>query len=230
MDIIAHPSPNQDSRGGESVRLLVLHYTGMTSGPAALQRLCDPSAKVSAHFLVEEAGVGVWRGCAAVNAASIGIEMINPGHEWGYRPFPDVQMRSLEALCRGILERHAIPPDGVIGHSDMAPTRKQDPGELFDWEALARIGIGMTVPMVTASGHGLGPGDAGAPVAQLQARLAAFGYGLEQTGLYDAPTQAVVSAFQRHFRRAAVTGRADAHMQAVLEALLERYPWPGAVA
>src|SRR5262249_42163258 len=141
------------------IDMLVLHYTGMQSAAAAIDRLCDPAAKVSAHYLIEEdgtawrlvdetrrafhAGVSFWQGTTDVNSASIGIELVNPGHEWGYRPFPDAQMQTLETLAQEILRRHAIPPDRVVGHSDVAPARKQDPGELFDWRRLADAGIGL---------------------------------------------------------------------------------------
>src|SRR5262249_6695143 len=141
------------------IDMLVLHYTGMRTGEAALERLCDPVAKVSSHYLVEEdgttwrlvpeekrawhAGVSFWAGERDINDFSIGIELVNPGHEFGYRPFPEAQMQALEALARDIVDRHAIRPHRVVGHSDVAPTRKTDPGELFDWARLARKGIGL---------------------------------------------------------------------------------------
>lgn len=142
--------------------MLVMHYTGMQSGRAALERLCDEEAKVSAHYLIEEdgrifqmvdeahrawhAGVSAWRGHTDINARSIGIELVNPGHEWGYRAFPKEQMESLIALSKAILERHPIPPENVVGHEHVAPERKQDPGELFDWEWMRREGIGAGDP------------------------------------------------------------------------------------
>ncbi len=154
-----HPSPNFGPRpDGIVIDMLVIHYTGMPSGAAALRRLCDPVAEVSAHYLIEEdgrlfrlvgeaerawhAGVASWRGESNINDRSIGIELVNPGHDYGYRPFPAAQMAALIALAGDILTRHPILTRNVVGHSDVAPSRKQDPGELFDWHALAAAGIG----------------------------------------------------------------------------------------
>jgi len=157
--VIDHPSPNFGDRRGRTVDTLVIHYTGMKSAAASLERLSDPAAEVSAHYLIDEdgtlyamvaeqdrawhAGVGFWRGETDLNSVSIGIELQNPGHEWGYRPFPDAQITALIGLCQGILARHAIPAVNVIGHSDLAPRRKADPGELFPWKRLAEAGIGL---------------------------------------------------------------------------------------
>jgi len=158
--MIKRPSPNHNERPtGTAINMLVLHYTGMKSCEAALGRLCDENAQVSAHYLIDEdgtlyhlvdesrrawhAGVSSWRGITDVNAHSIGIELVNPGHEHGYRDFPEVQMVALIDLCKDVLSRHAIPAQNVVGHSDVAPERKQDPGELFDWQRLASNGIGM---------------------------------------------------------------------------------------
>lgn len=155
-----HDSPNHDERPpGTPIDMLVLHYTGMASARAALDRLCDPAARVSSHYVVEEdglvwslapearrawhAGVSFWRGHRTLNDRSVGIEIVNPGHEWGYRPFPALQMEAVCDLCLDILARHPIPARNVVGHSDIAPDRKQDPGELFDWEGLARNGVGL---------------------------------------------------------------------------------------
>ena len=190
-------SPNFDARPvGGAVDMLVLHYTGMRSCAEALARLCDPAAKVSAHYLLDEdgslyslvaedcrawhAGVSFWRGHTDINARSIGIELVNPGHEFGYRPFPEVQMVALIDLCRGILARHPIPPRNVVGHADVAPRRKRDPGELFDWRQLAAAGIGMW-PEGTAGG-----------VDDLAVSLAAIGY-----ETVDLP--ATVAAFRDRF-------------------------------
>lgn len=219
LRVIASPSPNFDSRDGQAVDMLVLHYTGMQSAREALDRLCCPAAKVSAHYMVEEdgavhalveegsrawhAGVSCWRGAANVNQRSVGIEIVNPGHEFGYRAFPASQMRAVEQLCRGILERHAIPPRNVVGHSDVAPARKEDPGERFDWQALAAQGIG----------HWPAPGTApGTPPAPL-ARLADYGYDL------TVPDKAV-TAFQRHFRPRRLSGLWDEECGQLLAALL----------
>lgn len=206
------PSPNQDDRpAGQPVDMLVLHYTGMRSGAEAIARLRDPASRVSAHYVVEEdgtvfrlvpearrawhAGVSHWRGHGALNGRSIGIEVVNPGHEWGYRPFAALQMASLCDLCLDILARHPIPARNVVAHSDIAPDRKQDPGELFDWQGLA------------ANGVGLWPGgDGGAPPAPEAALplLAAIGYRT------DLPLPVLLAAFQRRWRQEQVDGLADA--------------------
>ncbi len=202
------PSPNCDARpAGAAIDHLVLHYTGMQSAAAALARLCDPAAKVSSHYVVDEdgavyalveetgrawhAGVSFWRGVAGLNDRSIGIEIVNPGHEWGYWPFPDVQMASVRDLCLSILARHAIPARNVVGHSDIAPDRKQDPGELFPWAWLAAHGIGMWT-------------DEFAPAGDVLADLAALGYDTRF------PPSSVITAFQRHFLPDGMVGEADA--------------------
>lgn len=234
-------SPNHDARPeGRAVELLVLHYTGMPSTAAALERLCAPGATVSAHYLIDEegavyrlvpeerrawhAGAASWRGIQDVNAASIGIELANPGHEWGYRPFTQAQMAALESLAREILARHSIPPRNVVGHSDVAPGRKTDPGELFRWKRLARAGIGLWPPSASkpsAKERPLAQGDSGPEVARLQHALAAFGYGLETDGRFDEATRAVVEAFQRHFRPRRIDGIADPETRALLVGLLD---------
>ncbi|PKR54925.1 N-acetylmuramoyl-L-alanine amidase [Thalassospira marina] len=167
--IIWQPSPNFGDRPADcAIDMLVLHYTGMPSGEAALARMCDPASQVSAHYMVEEdgciyqlvteakrawhAGRGQWRGCTDVNSRSIGIEIVNPGHEFGYRPFAVRQMDAVIALCKAILGRHTIPAHNIIAHSDMAPERKEDPGELFPWEQFAVEGIGLW-PRIDASDH-----------------------------------------------------------------------------
>lgn len=212
------PSPNHDARpAGAEVDMLILHYTGMPGGAEALARLRDPAAKVSAHYLVEEdgtvfrlvpearcawhAGVSHWRGWTGLNARSIGIEIVNPGHAHGYRPFPAPQMEAVAELCRGILRRHPIPPRQVLGHSDVAPDRKQDPGELFDWQGLALNGVG------------LWPGAAGAAAAPPLALLGRIGYRT------DLPLPVLLRAFQRHWRPARVDGEADAGTLARLAAV-----------
>jgi N-acetylmuramoyl-L-alanine amidase len=212
-------SPNHGVRTG-AIDMLVLHYTGMKSADEALERLCDPATQVSAHYLVDEdgtvwrlvpeerrawhAGLSCWRGISDVNGASIGIELVNPGHEWGYRPFPEVQIAALEELAAGILARHPIPARNVVGHSDVAPLRKQDPGELFPWRRLARAGIGLW-PETTRA-----PAD----TASLPRLLSAIGYKVAQ-----ADAAAVLTAFQRHFRPARCDGLADDETRAVIAAL-----------
>ncbi|MEQ8269031.1 MAG: N-acetylmuramoyl-L-alanine amidase [Parvibaculum sp.] len=233
------PSPNFNERpAGRAVDMLLLHYTGMESGEAAASRLCDPAAKVSAHYLVEEdgkitrmvpehlrawhAGVGHWAGETDINGCSIGIEIVNGGHDFGCPPYPDAQMAAVEALCLDILSRHPIPAWRVLAHSDVAPVRKSDPGEWFDWARLARAGVGVRVdPESFVEGPVLQEGDRGDTVAELQYMLADFGYGLEVLGRYDEATKAVVTAFQRHFRPERVDGVADLSTIATLRRLLE---------
>jgi N-acetylmuramoyl-L-alanine amidase len=201
------PSPNIDERPC-GVDMLVLHYTGMQSARAAIDRLRDTVARVSSHYVVDEdgsivrlvpetlrawhAGVSFWRGRRVLNDCSVGIEIVNPGHEWGYRAFPDAQIAAVRALCLDILGRHPIPPHHVVGHSDVAPDRKQDPGELFPWRDLARDGIGLWP-------DGGGTGD-------LAEALAEIGY--EVTPGSAIPAH-VISAFQRHWRPEDVSGVAD---------------------
>lgn len=158
--MLTHPSPNYDERrDGAKPSFIILHYTGMKTAADALARLCDPAAKVSAHYTVDEdgtvyshvaerarawhAGQSYWRGVTDMNSHSIGIEIVNPGHEWGYRPYPDGQIQAVSDLCLGVMARHGIPPENVLAHSDIAPARKQDPGELFPWEMLAEQGVGV---------------------------------------------------------------------------------------
>lgn len=235
-------SPNHDARTrGVAVDILVLHYTGMGSAEAALDRLCDPAAKVSCHWLVDEdgqvtrlvaenrrawhAGVSSWAGATDINARSIGVEIVNPGHEFGYRAFPDAQIAAVIGLCGDILARHPIPPERVLAHSDIAPDRKQDPGELFPWARLHAAGIGHWVaPSPDTPGQVLGPGDTGEAVATWQRDLAGYGYGIVETGTYDAATESVVTAFQRHFRPLRIDGVADAETRETLARLAAALP------
>jgi N-acetylmuramoyl-L-alanine amidase len=203
-------SPNHGPRPeGVPVDILLVHYTGMPTGAEALERLCDPQFQVSAHYLVEEdgtvfslvpedrrawhAGAGYWRGERDINSRSIGVELVNPGHEWGYRPFPDAQMAAFAALARGIMDRHGISPHCVLAHSDVASSRKEDPGELFDWRGLAAQGVGFW-PIPGAQDDG-----SGHDVAEAQVLLRRFGYEVESTGVLDPQTRVAATAFQRHF-------------------------------
>ena len=235
-----HPSPNHDARPpGRVVDMLVLHYTGLPSRAAALDRLCDPAARVSAHYLIDEdgavthlvtedrrawhAGEACWAGERDVNGCSLGIELVNPGHDWGYQPFPELQVAALVALAGDIVARHAIAPERVLGHADVAPARRKDPGELFDWARLARSGIGLVVrasAWLSTEPPGREGGATGGHVTALQRRLARFGYDVAATGSYDAQTAATVTAFQRHFRQARVDGVADRETEAALEDLV----------
>ncbi|MEW6017460.1 MAG: N-acetylmuramoyl-L-alanine amidase [Pseudomonadota bacterium] len=235
MDIIPAPSPNHNERVFPP-DILVLHYTGMETGQGALDRLRDPEAKVSSHYLVEEdgrifslvaeerrawhAGVSFWKGETDINGRSIGIEIVNPGHEWGYRPFPQAQMAAVTALIGDIRTRWMIPDARILGHSDVAPSRKIDPGELFDWKGLAQAGHGLWVEPDAAPGAPLAEGAEGAGVFALQAGLTRLGYDCAPSGQFDVATTTIVSAFQRHWRPQRVDGVADGETRARLIALL----------
>jgi N-acetylmuramoyl-L-alanine amidase len=232
---IAAPSPNFDARNSPP-DMVILHYTGMESGEAALERLRDPAAKVSSHYLVEtdgrvftlvaeerrawHAGVSFWRGDADINTRSIGIELVNPGHEHGYVPFPDAQIEALIALLDGIRSRWEIADGDILAHSDVAPDRKIDPGELFPWKRLAQAGHGLWIEPDAAPGAALGPGDSGMGVFVIQAGLTRFGYDNAPTGEFDANTVVNVKAFQRHWRPEGVDGIADGETRARLVGLL----------
>jgi N-acetylmuramoyl-L-alanine amidase len=221
------PSPNfGERRDGLKPDIIILHYTGMESGIGAEDWLCNPISEVSSHYLVLEdgrivqmvresdrawhAGAGSWCGQDDINSRSIGIEIANPGHSFGYPDFPAVQIDAVIAVCRGIMARHAIRPERVLAHSDVAPGRKIDPGEKFPWATLYTAGIGHLVePAPIHDGQVLAEGDRGGPVEELQVMLAEYGYGMPATGEFDAATTAVVEAFQRHFRPALVDGIAD---------------------
>ena len=240
LDLIEAPSPNFDARRAPP-DAIVLHYTGMQTGDAALERLRDPSAKVSAHYMVEEdgrlfrlvpeesrawhAGRGSWRGETDMNAASIGIEIVNPGHEFGYRDFPSAQIAAVVALLDEIRGRWTIPDARIIAHSDLAPDRKQDPGERFPWRRLAEAGHGLwfePAPERVAALTGLlQPGDQGLGVVVLRSGLHRLGYGLTPGGDYDAETEMAVRAFQRHWRPIRVDGVADGDTRARLVGLLQ---------
>ncbi len=230
------PSPNHDARAAP-IDILLLHYTGMRSGEAASERLRDADAKVSSHYLAHEdgridqlvpearrawhAGVSSWKGETDINSRAIGIEIVNPGHEFGYRDFPEAQIEAVIALCRDILARHTIPPDRVLGHSDIAPGRKQDPGERFPWARLAAAGIGLWIePAPISEGNTLVPTQRGEDITMLQTMLVKFGYAAELTGVYDDKTRDIVMALQRHFRPARVDGIADRSTIETLRGLL----------
>jgi N-acetylmuramoyl-L-alanine amidase len=218
MRRMERPSPNHDDRGDAAIDMLVLHYTGMKSAEEALVRLCDPGAKVSAHYTIDEdgtvyahvpearrawhAGLAHWAGATDINARSIGIELVNPGHEFGYRDFAEDQIASLITLCHSILMRHPIPSARVLAHSDVAPARKEDPGELFPWQRLAKAGIGLW-PQTVASEAG--------PEA-----LTRYGYDP------DAPRDKVITAFQRHFRPQKLDGQWDSECARLLASLLKK--------
>jgi len=235
-------SPNfTPRRGTDRPDMVILHYTGMPTGDGAEAWLCDPVSEVSSHYLVHEdgrivqmvrerdrawhAGRSSWQGNTDVNSWSVGIEIVNPGHELGYPAFPKCQIAAVIELCRGIIERHGMTPERILAHSDVAPGRKVDPGEKFPWAILARAGIGHFVsPANVRSGAAFGRGDAGAGVEELQLMLAIYGYGVEITGSFDAETEIVVAAFQRHFRPRRVDGIADPATVETLRRLLWALP------
>jgi N-acetylmuramoyl-L-alanine amidase len=207
------------------VDVVVLHYTGMKTGAEAIARLRDPQARVSSHYVVEEdgkvfrlvpetrrawhAGISYWRGHVALNDRSIGIEIVNPGHEHGYRDFPVMQMAAVCDLCLDIFSRHPVPARNVVAHSDVAPDRKEDPGEKFDWEGLARQGIGLWPSGAPDLGTGGAVRDA-ASLRDVRRALADIGYRVAAEGPLDPALSTVLRAFQRHWRPEAVTGQADA--------------------
>lgn len=220
--MLDRPSPNHGPRRADApIDLLILHYTGMASAEAALDRLTDPRSQVSCHWLIEEdgtihrlvaeeqrawhAGRAFWAGERDINSRSIGIELVNPGHEGGYRPFPLAQMAALAALAAGILARHPIPPHRVLGHSDVAPERKEDPGELFDWAWLAGRGIGLWP-------------DWSQPAALVDPAAALRAIGYERL---DEP---VITAFQRHFRASKVDGVLDDETRSRISAVFHALP------
>ncbi len=235
------PSPNHGERLGRTPDSIILHYTGITTGETALRRLCDVEAQVSAHYLVYEdgslfqlvpearrawhAGIGYWAGDRDMNTVSIGIEIANAGHLGGAPPYPEAQIAVVIALCQDIIARHKIRPQRVLGHSDLAPDRKIDPGEYFPWERLAKAGVGHYVaPCPIEDGPKLERGAHGLEVERLQSLLAIYGYGLNITGLYGSKTHAVVSAFQRHFRPALVDGIADVSTIETLRKVIAAQP------
>lgn len=234
------PSPNFDHRRAPP-DMIVLHYTGMQSAQAAIDRLCDPEAKVSAHYVVDEdgsitqlvdeerrawhAGRGSWQGETDCNAASIGIEIVNPGHEFGYRDFPDAQVASVIELVSDIRSRWTVPDARIIGHSDLAPDRKEDPGERFPWKRLAGAGHGLwfepAAERIAALGQPLSVGDEGLGVVVLRSALHKLGYGVQPGGDYDDETRLAITAFQRHWRQHTVDGVADGETRATLVGLLQ---------
>jgi N-acetylmuramoyl-L-alanine amidase len=236
------PSPNHGERkDGRRPDMLTLHYTGMPDEAQALQWLCNPVSEVSAHYVVFEnghvaqlvpearrawhAGKSSWAGETDINSRSISIEIANPGHDGGLPPFGETQIKNVIRLCRDIVERWSIPPDRVLAHSDVAPGRKMDPGERFPWERLHHAGVGhWTRPAPIRDGRFFVRGDQGQPIEALQAMLAMYGYGVPITGAFDADTEAVVAAFQRHFRSERVDGIADVSTITTLRDLIAARP------
>jgi len=232
------PSPNHGERvGAKRPDMILLHYTGMPTADAALERLCTRGSDVSAHYFVFEdgrivqmvqesrrawhAGAALWAGETDINSCSIGIEIANPGHDYGYPDFPKRQIAAVTALCRSIAARYAVAPVRVLAHSDVAPARKQDPGEKFPWATLYESGIGHWVkPAPITKGEVLTLGDRGEEVAALQEQLASYGYGVTVNGDYDSVMHDAVAAFQRHFRPARIDGAVDPSTRITLRDLL----------
>ena len=233
------PSANYgDRRNGRAPDMIVLHYTGMNDAEVAIRRLTVAGTEVSAHYIVREdgriiqsvpenlrawhAGAGTWGTETDVNSASIGIEIVNGGHDYDLPAYPLRQIAAVIALCKGIMIRRNIPRERVLGHSDVSPGRKVDPGEKFPWQLLADSGVGLYVlPAKIVPGPSLGLGAMGPEVQALQEALAAYGYSIPASGQYDSATRDVVAAFQRHFRPARVDGVADPSTLITLEDLLK---------
>jgi len=236
------PSANYGDRNkGRQPDMILLHYTGMPDVEGAIAQLCTVGTEVSAHYIVLEdgrivqcvpeakrawhAGVSSWGGEEDINSCSIGVEIINRGHDWGYPDFPLRQIAAVIALCRGILLRRKVPGHRVLAHSDVAPARKKDPGEKFPWHSLANSGVGHWVqPAPVMRGDTMKLGIISDEVRNLQLALARYGYGVPISGKYDGPTMEVVTAFQRHFRPARVDGIADHSTLTTLHALLSSLP------
>jgi N-acetylmuramoyl-L-alanine amidase len=225
------PSPNVEPRaGGARPDILLLHYTGMKSAESACAWLCNPRSKVSCHYVIDEAGrisqlvdeelrawhagESFWQGERDINSRSIGIEIHHPGQGHDH-DFPEAQMEAVVALSRDIVRRHRLRPERVLAHSDVAPARKIDPGERFDWRRLHFAGVGHWVEPAP-----LGIEGPATDIGQVQRQLARYGYGIEITGRHDTQTAAVLRAFQRHFRQARVDGVADASTMDTLGRLI----------
>lgn len=236
-----HPSPNIEPRiGGKKPTILLLHYTGLPTAAKAIEVLSRTDCNVSCHYVVDEdgritqmvaerdrawhAGVSFWAGETDINSASIGIEIQNPGHQGGYPDFSETQMRAIIALSKDIIARHAIPAARVLAHSDVAPARKIDPGEKFDWAGLAAAGVGHWVPPSPLEVGGPGLEEDGPAIAEAQMLLAAYGYGVETHGIFDEATRSVVRAFQLHFRPARPDGRLDRSTRDTLARLVAALP------
>ncbi len=238
MKITARPSPNFDDRK-HPIDLLVLHYTGMQTGQLALDRMCDTEAAVSAHYMVWEdgrivqlvgedkrawhAGVSSWQGDEDLNSRSIGVEIVNGGHDFRLtdgrlEPFPKAQIDAVIELCSGILERWDIPQSRIVGHSDIAPARKEDPGEHFPWAQLAAAGIGIWPQDRDPVLRGDEPLEkTGDDMRRIQADLTAIGYTLVGPGPLDEATAKAVTAFQRRWVQDAVTGKPDPATSAMID-------------
>jgi N-acetylmuramoyl-L-alanine amidase len=228
LQIIERPSPNFNERGGSGIiDMIVIHYTGMKSGAESLARLCDPQSEVSAHYFIDEAGEisrlvpekqrawhagrGFWRGVSDINSRSVGIELQNPGHDWGYVDFPEAQIDALIALLQEIIDRNPIDLRGVIAHSDLAPRRKLDPGEKFPWEKLKAAELCVYPKKQKASAKAALPRKIDLALrTEILRNLAEIGYRIDpQRGYWTENNRAALTAFQRRFRPRLVNGVAD---------------------
>ncbi len=236
------PSPNHGERkDSKTVNSIILHYTGMATAESALKWLCNQVSNVSCHYFIFEdghilqlvpesrrawhAGASIWHGETDMNSVSIGIEIVNQGHEGGSPPYPDEQIAATIKICQDITERWHIPQQRVLAHSDIAPLRKPDPGEKFPWQQLYEAGIGHFVaPEPIQGGRFFGLGDEGAPIEALQSMLTLYGYGLDINAVYDVQTEAVIRAFQRHYRPEKVDGVADFSTITTLRNLIRHLP------
>ncbi|MEJ0062969.1 MAG: N-acetylmuramoyl-L-alanine amidase [Alphaproteobacteria bacterium] len=220
MQIVRQDSPNWDERAdGKAVQYVILHYTGMESADAARHRLCDPAAKASSHYMIERdgkiwqfvgedkrawhAGQSFWRGERDMNGVSVGIELVNRGHQFGYETFPDAQIGVCGDLILDIMHRHAVPASNIIGHSDIAPMRKEDPGEYFPWKALAARGIGLW-------GEPAAEHEGAMDIAEIRRSLRQIGYECPEAGEYDRELRLCLLAFQRHWHQDNLTGLPNA--------------------
>jgi N-acetylmuramoyl-L-alanine amidase len=237
-------SPNFEPRRGKTrADMLILHYTGMMSAPRVVAWFANPASRLSSHYVIDDdgritqmvseadrawhAGVGSWAGETDINSASIGIEIQNPGHEHGYRDFPDAQIDAVIRLGLDICERRGIARNRVLAHSDVAPKRKDDPGEKFPWDRLHAAKLGhwqKPAPLTTQGDDSFFEGDSGEPVEEIQSLFSIYGYGIEISGTFDAQTKAVTTAFQRHFRQEKVDGIVDPSTVATLRRLLKALP------
>jgi N-acetylmuramoyl-L-alanine amidase len=236
-----HPSPNTgDRRKGCRANMILLHYTGMAAANQAIGWLANPKSKVSCHYVIDEAGsitqmvaetmrawhagAAQWTGETDINSLSIGMEISNPGHEHGYPDFPPEQMQAVTALCADIAARRGVPPERVLAHSDVAPGRKIDPGEKFDWALLAKRGVGHWVrPAPLEAGGSCALDRDAAACAEAGELLRRYGYDVEPRGRENW-FAVILRAFQLHFRPARADGRLDAGTLDTLRRLTAALP------